>query len=118
MGSDLYEWPFLFQQLAKSGCAKKHTAAGTYVDGVFRYAVNYCEFRGETCPRLYMPSGQGYELCKAHHAEANLAEQMAKEGIRSDGIAWVAGHYWACEPCASALKAIGVTEIRVKEFEA
>lgn len=58
MSSEIYEFPYLFLQMAKSGCAKK-----------------------------------------------------------SDGIEWVAGHYWACEPCASALKAVGVKEIRVKEFE-
>jgi deoxycytidylate deaminase len=63
-----------------------------------------------------MPSGQGYELCKANHAEANLAKAMKERGEQSDGIAWVAGHYWACEPCAAALKDVGVKEIRMREF--
>jgi deoxycytidylate deaminase len=116
MSSEIYEFPYLFAQMPKSGCAKKQTAAGTYVKGVLKYAVNFCEYQGDACPRLNMKSGEGYELCKANHAEANLAAEMQKNGWKSDGIAWVAGHYWACEPCASALKAVGVKEIRVKEF--
>lgn len=117
MSSEKFEFPFLFKQLATSGCAKKQTAAGTYVDNLLIFAVNYCEYQGDNCPRLNMPSGQGYELCKANHAEANLAAKIKASGKMSDGIAWVAGHYWACEPCASALKAVGVKEIRVREAE-
>ena len=107
------EFEMLAAVLPQSGCAKKQIAAGTYVDGVFVTATNRCEFSGEVCPRLNMPSGQGYELCHALHAEHNLAQAITK----SDGIAWVFGHYWACEPCASELKQRGVKEIRVREYE-
>lgn len=109
------EFEFLFGKLGQSGCAKKHTAAGTYVAGMFVYATNFCEFQGEVCPRLNIPSGQGYELCKAHHAEANLAEKLAVMDQQSDGVLWLVGHYWACEPCASAVKVVGVKELRIRE---
>lgn len=109
------EFEFLFSKLSESKCAKKQTAAGTYVNGIFFHATNHCEFDGEVCPRMNMPSGVGYELCKAHHAEANLASVLADSGCKSDGVLWLVGHYWACEPCASAVKAIGVSELRIKE---
>jgi len=105
------EFETLFSILHKSGCAKKHTAAGMYVDGMFIYSVNSCSFEGAVCPRLNLPSGQGYELCQAKHAEATLASAG-----KTDGIVWLVGHYWACEPCAAALKAIGVKELRIREF--
>jgi deoxycytidylate deaminase len=109
------EFDLLFVLLGTSGCAKKQIAAGTYVNGRFVWAVNHCVFAGEQCPRLNVPSGQGYELCTAHHAEQNLAELLKAKGQRSDGVLWVAGHYWACEPCARAMKEMGVTELRIKE---
>lgn len=113
--STMNEFEILSTELHWSGCAKKQIAAGTYVNGAFWSAVNTCEFEGSVCPRLDMPTGQGYELCTARHAEARLAARMQQEGVKSDGIAWVFGHYYACEPCASALKSVGVTEIRVRE---
>lgn len=99
----------------QSGCAKKQIVAGTYVaQGGFLYATNYCDFEGEQCPRLDMPSGEGYHLCQAHHAEARLAEKIKQFELITD-VAWVYGHYWACEPCASALKNIGIRELRIRE---
>jgi deoxycytidylate deaminase len=109
------EFQMLSSDLPKSGCQKKQVAAGTRISGLFVVAVNRCEFEGLTCPRLTMGSGEGYELCRAHHAESELAARLAELDRKSDGIAWVMGHYWACEPCASALKAVGVREIRVRE---
>lgn len=109
------EFYFLMSKLKESGCAKKQIAAGTYSNGIFHYAVNFCNHAGETCPRLDMPSGVGYELCDAQHAERNLVKDFKAKGLISDGIAWVYAHYWACEPCAAALKTIGVKEIRVRE---
>lgn len=113
----MHEYIKLFAAMANSGCSKKQTACGTYVNGEWVQAVNFCEYQGDSCPRIGMPSGQGYELCRAHHAEANLALKIAHECKRSDGIAWLTGHYWACEPCAAALKEIGVREIRIMESQ-
>ncbi len=109
------EFKILSEELRWSRCAKKQIAAGTWWEGVFLYEVNICRFEGDVCPRLAMPTGQGYELCQSTHAEARLAERMKREGIVSNGILWVLGHYYACEPCAAALKSVGVKEIRVRE---
>lgn len=111
------EFELLREELPKSGCAKKQIAAGTYVNGEFVTAVNSCDYQGLSCPRLLMPSGVGYDLCKANHAEATLTADLTQRGLVSDGIAWVYAHYWACEPCASALKTVGVKEIRVREVQ-
>lgn len=111
------EFGLLHIVLPTSGCAKKQVAAGTYANGKFVWSVNTCEYEGVTCPRLGLPSGDGYGLCKALHAEARLVKVMKFFSLNSDGIAWVLGHYWACEPCASALKSVGVKEIRVRESE-
>lgn len=109
------EFERLSNVLSHSGCEKKQVACGTYVGGVWRWQVNTCLFSGNSCPRITLPSGVGYDLCEALHAEARLAAEMKKEGVVSDGIAWVFSHYWACEPCAAALKSVGVKEIRVRE---
>lgn len=111
----MIEFERLKNVLWSSGCAKKQVACGTYVNDVWRWEVNTCLFVGDSCPRINLASGIGYELCEASHAEARLALQMEKEGVVSDGIAWVFSHYWACEPCASKLKSVGVKEIRIRE---
>jgi deoxycytidylate deaminase len=109
-----------FQKLAKvlntSGCAKRQVVAGIHAGGRFLTAANFCEFAGESCPRIGIASGTGYELCQAKHAEANLALLIAQEGLTLDSVVcWVLGHYYACEPCAKALHKIGIMEIRVRE---
>lgn len=98
-------------------CKKKDIRAGTYVNGKFIVAKNFCAYvaPADPCLREGMPSGMGYELCGSNHAEANLAEMLEVGPFKSDGIAWVLGHYYACEPCAKALKEVGVKEIRVRE---
>lgn len=114
------EFKHLFRKQIDSGCAKRHVAAGIWVgtekDQVFLMATNFCEFVGTSCPRIGLASGAGYELCQAKHAEANLAKRIKEEGLTIvRKICWVTGHYYACEPCAKALKEIGIEEIRVRE---
>lgn len=114
------EFVELFQSLPQSGCAKRQVAAGIWVgtasDRVFLVATNFCQFEGDKCPRIGLPSGAGYELCQAQHAEANLAKLIKIGGHDLQRkVCWVVGHYYACEPCAKALKEIGIEEIRVRE---
>lgn len=109
------EFKILSDGLENSGCAKKKIGAATYVNGVLFTAFNSCQFEGDGCPRLNLPTWVGYELCKATHAEETLATLLREMECTSDGVAWVFGHYYACEPCASALKVIGVKEIRIME---
>jgi hypothetical protein len=110
------EFKRLANAISASGCDKKQTACGTYINGVFFIAVNFCDKPAGKCTRLEAASGTDYASCGSHHAEANLAKGLTDAGEKSDGIAWLLGHYWACEPCASALKSVGVTELRIKEF--
>lgn len=110
-----FEWLKKYQVL--SACGKKKIASGTWVFDEFFWTVNSCEHEGLVCPRLNLPTGVGYDLCKANHAESVLVSRLLNTGRKSNGIAWVFGHYYACEPCATALKNIGVKEIRVRESD-
>ena len=106
----------LFKNMVLSGCAKKQIGAATLVGGELRLAYNTCAHQDDACPRMALPSSVGYDLCQAKHAKARPAELLAGENKLSDGVARVAGHFWACEPYASALRGVGVKEIRVLEF--
>lgn len=74
------------------------------------------------CPRIVeeCPSGTGYDLCSLHdapgHAE-QMAVKMAKEqGIDLEGAdAYMYGHWWACEPCWTALIDAGVRDLYVTD---
>jgi deoxycytidylate deaminase len=122
-----HEFKSLFAAMHLSGCAKRSVTAGIYVQEdpnrlpSFEIAANACSWaEGVTaCPRIGIASGTGYDLCTAQHAEANLVRNLKQRGLKpAVPIAWVAGHYYACEPCAKALKEFGITEIRVREFSA
>ena len=108
------EFEVLELSLADSGCDKRQVAAGTYVNGLFHVATNRCDHEGDVCPRLGMPTGEGYHLCEATHAEEVLIQHLLSIGCESDGIVWVVGHYYVCEPCAKMLKNCGVQEFRVR----
>jgi deoxycytidylate deaminase len=72
-------------------------------------ATNECDVDGlATCPRVILasPTGEGYELCRPIHAEANVAAQIP-DGLEG-GIARLYGHTWFCGPCQWALTAKGV----------
>ena len=117
-----HEFHLLKTRAKESGCAKKQVVAGTWArcgpkPPEFIYATNYCVHEGEECPRLDMPSGEGYELCDAKHAEADLAKKIIDQGLTiCSETVWVFGHYWACEACATDLKELGIKELRVREF--
>ncbi len=74
------------------------------------------------CPRIVLdvPSGTGYDLCTLHDAPGH-AEQMAVKLALERGIdivgadAYLYGHWWACEPCWSALIAAGIRDLYVTD---
>jgi hypothetical protein len=124
------EFQALFDKLPEARCAKRAVAAGTYVGETFVVAVNECNrmfgkpqpgdshtpaFCGRT---LYADEDceAALSLCQPKHAESELAIVIRNMMLQSEGIAWVAGHYYACRSCAAALRAIGVREIRVREL--
>ncbi|MBI4437553.1 hypothetical protein HY631_01240 [Candidatus Uhrbacteria bacterium] len=74
------------------------------------------------CPRIVLdvPSGTGYELCDLHdptgHAERMLLQVAREAGIDPAGSdVYLYGHWWACEPCWSALIEAGVRDLYVTD---
>lgn len=121
-----HEFTILNNILDQSGCDKKQVAAGCYIqangiifDEPFVYATNSCKHEGVSCPRINLPSGEGYDLCRAKHAEIALIDKVNNMTKGLDvwyvPVVWVYGHYYACEQCASALKSMGVEEVRIRE---
>jgi hypothetical protein len=134
-----HEFNILFKKLCEARCIKRPVAAGTYVNGTFYFAINECKetiitetdheedglpeanntlVNRAICGReLFVDedSPEALAVCQSLHAEDSLARILSKCGYKSDGIAWVVGHYYSCRNCAQALRKIGVTELRVKE---
>jgi hypothetical protein len=78
--------------------------------------TNHCEAPQKECPRQGMPTGQGYELCKAvchqpAHAELNALE-LAGERARGATLV-IEGHTYACESCRAAARAAGIVRLVV-----
>ncbi len=74
------------------------------------------------CPRVVLecPSGTGYDLCSLHdapgHSERMVLEEAANAGIDVVGAdAYMYGHWWACEPCWTALIQAGVRDLYVTD---
>jgi dCMP deaminase len=70
--------------------------------------IGYCERR-----KRGIPSGQGLELCRAGHAEANAINQCAKHGISCKG----ATLYVTTQPCVFCciyLIQAGITKVIFK----
>lgn len=72
------------------------------------------------CPRLVLecPSGTGYDLCALHdapgHAERMVLQEATRLGIEPRGAdVYLYGHWWACEPCWSAMIQAGVRDVYV-----
>ena|SRR3989338_4550731 len=74
------------------------------------------------CPRVVLdcPSGTGYDLCTLHeapgHAEQMVLEEAFRLGVNPEGSdAYLYGHWWACEPCWTALLEAGVQNLYVTD---
>lgn len=72
------------------------------------------------CPRIVLdcPSGTGYELCDLHdapgHSERMLLQAAKEAGVDPVGSdVYMFGHWWACEPCWTALIEAGVRDLYV-----
>ena len=72
------------------------------------------------CPRIVLdcPSGEGYDLCDLHLAPGH-SEVMTLKNTRDAGEdpagadLYMYGHWWACEPCWTALLEAGVRDVYV-----
>lgn len=94
-----------------SNCQKKKTSCLILKSGkVVTSHSNHCEPPNGKCQRLKTTTGKEYGLCNSTHAEQNCAKYM-KENNLYGGVAFLYGHYYACEECVESLKSVGVTEI-------
>jgi len=81
--------------------------------GTMYAGENDCANPQPACPRA---PGEGYEKCQTICQQAGHAEIEALKVAGDDarnGEAHVYGHYYACEPCARALRDAGVRTIVV-----
>ena len=74
------------------------------------------------CPRVVLdcPSGTGYDLCTLHeppgHAEQMVLSEALRLGADPQGSdMYLYGHWWACEPCWTALLQAGVRDLYVTD---
>lgn len=74
------------------------------------------------CPRLVLecPTGIGYDLCDLHeapgHAESQVLKVAREAGIDPQGSdLYLYGHWWACEPCWTALLEAGIRDLYVTD---
>jgi len=75
------------------------------------------------CPRkaLGIPTGQGYDLCPQFchsdgHSEPTAIAATHEAGGETKGAdLYLAGHWWACEPCWKAMIAAGIKNVFLAE---
>ena len=85
--------------------------------------VSYARTLGHTleddgrCPRriLGFKSGQGLELCRAHHAERESIKDAQSKGIDVRGMSMYMDCECPCHLCADAIVNAGIKEIYIKD---
>lgn len=85
------------------------TKGGERIEG-----TNACANPQAVCPRL---PGEGYEKCTTICQQQGHAEVQAVRaaGEKARGAkAFLFGHYYCCESCASTLRAAGVRSFEVE----
>ena len=104
--------------ITRGPCAKQVVTATVITkNGEEFKSTNWCHNPQEVCPRLGMPSGEGYELCRdvckqEGHAGVN-AINLARD--KSQGaILLLEGHTYACDNCKNYAKQHGIVDITIK----
>ncbi len=71
------------------------------------------------CPRKYngFGSGQGLEFCPAEHAERNVVNNAALNGVSLDGATIYMNCPISCRECAKAIVNSGIKEVVVRDYE-
>lgn len=108
--------------------ANRATYSILVLDGnILAEAENGSVHEGTFCPRaaLNSPSGQEYELCPDHCANSNHSEARVSQGGLEIAQAnkldltkaelYLAGHWWACEPCWNSIQRAGIGSLRLVE---
>lgn len=75
------------------------------------------------CPRkaLGIATGQGYDLCSSYCHSDNHSESAAIRAAQSAGHdtngadLYLAGHWWACQPCWDAMITAGIRNVIIAE---
>jgi deoxycytidylate deaminase len=67
-----------------------------------------------------IPTGQGYELCEGchpkNHSERRAIADAHQKGHDTNGAdLYLWGHWWACEPCWSAILDAGIKTVHLLE---
>ena len=73
--------------------------------------LKHCdEIGGCLREKLYIPSGERAELCRATHAEANAIVQAARYGISLEGATLYCNTF-PCSGCAKLIISIGIKRV-------
>lgn len=104
--------------IKRGPCAKQTVTATIVTSAGERFVgTNDCANPQTSCPRdaAGMKTGEGYHLCgevcqQTDHAEIN-ALRAAGEKAR-DGVMYIEGHTYACEPCRQAMVKAGLSMYR------
>lgn len=88
---------------------------GRGANGSEYHKTNECER-----VRQNIPTGQGYDICEGchpkNHSEPRAiadAKTRAEDLHEADLYLW--GHWWACEPCWSAIQEAGIRNVYLLE---
>tara|TARA_R110000803_G_scaffold58223_1_gene116446 strand:+ start:667 stop:978 length:312 start_codon:yes stop_codon:yes gene_type:complete len=70
----------------------------------------------DVCPRLDMPTGVGYELCRDICKQGQHAEIDAciKAGTEARGATlYLIGHSYCCDNCKKVMEEFGIKEVKI-----
>ena len=105
-----------------STCLKVQTGAVIVKEGkIIGRGANLCSPNGfnhgkkvKSCPRMNLPSGEKYEICKPLHAELLAILDAGAKNCRG-AVMYLWGHYYACWHCQSIAHLVGIKEIKCSE---
>lgn len=109
----------------KSTCLKIKTAVLIVKNGkIIGQGWNMCSPEGfhhgkkvKECPRMKLPSGTGYNLCKSLHAEEMAILNTGPKRCKGATM-YLSGHFYACWHCESLAHLVGIKKVEVQDDKA
>ena len=96
-------------------CKKLTTLAVIIKAGkVVSFGTNEIENNIDICPRINLPTGEGYELCKSVCNQKYHAEERAcvVAGMKAKGgTLYLFGHSYCCDNCKDVMNTYGIKEV-------
>lgn len=94
-------------------CAKQITIAIIENKGEYWLGTNWCAKPQKTCPRINLPSGVGYDMCKnickqTGHAEENALLEAGKGA--AGATLYLLGHSRVCDNCRALMDRAGISK--------